>query len=168
MTTAPPLPFEWNGEAMVPLHAGRADKAYVVGERYMLAPFEQRSTASHNHEFAWLHEAWLNLPEHYASQPFAASAEHLRKYALIQAGYSDSHSLVCGSKAEAIRVAAFIRPLDEFAVVTVNWPVVNRFTAKSQSRRSMGKEEFQKSKTAIMDVVARMLGVPTEDLRRAA
>ncbi|WP_216073446.1 hypothetical protein, partial [Acinetobacter baumannii] len=73
--------------------------------------------ASHNHEFAWLHEAWHSLPERYAEQ--FPSSEHLRKYALIQAGYSNSHSLVCGSKAEALRLAAFIRPMDEFAVVTV-------------------------------------------------
>jgi hypothetical protein len=151
---------------MKPLHPRIADKEYVVGERYMLAPYEQRSTASHNHEFAWLHEAWLNLPERYAEQ--FPTSEHLRKYALIQAGYSDSHSLVCGSKAEALRVAAYIRPLDEFAVVTVNGPVVNRFVAKSQSRRAMGKEEFQRSKTRIMDVVAHMIGVPSETLAREA
>lgn len=165
MSTGRPIAFQWDGEAMRPLHPKLADKEYVVGERYMLAPFEQRSVASHNHEFAWLHEAWLNLPERYAEQ--FPSAEHLRKYALIQAGYSNSHSLVCGSKAEALRVAAFIRPLDEFAVVTVNGCVVNRFTAKSQSRRAMGREEFQDSKTKIMDVIAQMIGVEPEQLARA-
>jgi hypothetical protein len=160
-----PIAFNWDGEAMTPVHPKLADKEYVVGERYMLAPFEQRSTASHNHEFAWLHEAWMNLPEQYAEQ--FPSAEHLRKYALIRAGYSDSQSMPCGSKAEALRVAAFIRPMDEFSIVTVNGTVVNRFTAKSQSRRAMGGKEFQESKTKIMDVVAQMIGVEPEQLAKA-
>lgn len=160
-----PIAFSWDGEAMIPIHPKLADKEYVVGERYTLAPYEQRSTATHNHEFAWLHEAWLNLPERLVEQ--FPSSEHLRKWALIRAGYSNSQSLVCGSKAEALRVAAFVRPLDEFSVVTVNGTVVNRFTAKSQSRRAMGAKEFQDSKTKIMEVIAQMIGVEPEQLSKA-
>lgn len=160
-----PLAFDWDGEAMKPLHPKLADKEYVVGERYMLAPYEQRSTASHNHEFAWLHEAWLNLPERYAER--FPTAEHLRKYALIQAGYSDSQSHVCNSKAEALRLQAFLQPIDAFSIVTVNGTVVNRFTARSQSRRAMGAREFQESKTKIMDVIAQMIGVEPEQLGKA-
>lgn len=160
-----PVAFEWDGEAMKPLHPKLADKEYVVGERYMLAPFEQRSQVSHNHEFAWLHEAWLNLPERHAEQ--FPSAEHLRKYALIKAGYSDSASHVCNSKAEALRLRAFLEPIDAFSIVTVNGTVVNRFTARSQSRRAMGAKEFQESKTRIMDVIAQMIGVEPEQLGKA-
>lgn len=157
-----PVAFQWDGEAMKPLHARIADKEYVVGERYMLAPFEQRSTASHNHEFGWLHEAWLNLPERLSGD--FLSSEHLRKWALIRAGYSDSQSFVCSSAAEAMRLAAFLRPIDEFSVVTVSNSVVNRFTAKSQSKRAMGAKEFQKSKTAIMEVIGKLIGVDVETL----
>jgi hypothetical protein len=161
-----PVAFQWDGEVMKPAHPGIADREYVVGERYMLAPFEQRSQASHSHEFAWLHEAWLNLPERLAAQ--FPSSEHLRKYALIQVGYSNSQSHVCASRAEALRLAAFIRPIDEFAVVTVNGNVVNHFTAKSQSRRAMGKAEFQDSKTRIMDFIAAMIGIEPATLAREA
>lgn len=166
MTTGRPIAFNWDGEAMVPVHPRLADKEYVVGERYMLAPFEPRSVASHNHEFAWLQAAWENLPEELAEQ--FPTPTHLRRYALIRAGYSDSHSLVCASKAEALRLAAFIRPMDEFAIVTVNGCVVNRFTAKSQSKRAMGKQVFQDSKTKIMEIVAQMIGVAPEQLREAS
>lgn len=160
--TAPPLAFEWDGDAMVPLNAKRADAFYTVGERYIMAPVSQRSDATHKHEFAWLREAWMSLPDDLAER--FPTAEHLRKWALIRAGYSDSHTITCASKAEAIRVAAFIRPIDEFAVVTTNGATVTRFTAKSQSRRAMGAKEFQDSKTKILEVVARMLGVEPGEL----
>ena len=160
--TAPPLAFEWDGDAMVPLNAKRADAFYTVGERYIMAPVSQRSDATHKHEFAWLREAWMSLSDDLAER--FPTAEHLRKWALIRAGYSDSHTITCASKAEAIRVATFIRPIDEFAVVTTNGATVTRFTAKSQSRRAMGAKEFQDSKTKIMEVVARMLGVEPGEL----
>lgn len=154
----PPEPFVWTDEGvMKPLRPRRADAFYAVGERYILAPVAQRSDSSHRHEFAWLREAWMSLPDHLAEK--FPTPEHLRKWALIRAGYSDSHTIVCASKAEAIRVAAFIRPIDEFAVVVTQGATVTRYTAKSQSKRAMGAREFQDSKTKIMDVIARMLGV---------
>lgn len=155
--TAPPVPFLWDGEVMKPLQPKRADAFYTVGERYIMVPVCQRSDATHKHEFAWLREAWMNLPDDLAER--FPTAEHLRKWALIRAGYSDSHTITCHNKAEALRVAAFIRPIDEFAVVITNEATVTRYTAKSQSRRAMGAKEFQDSKTKIMEVVARMLGV---------
>lgn len=155
--TAPPLAFQWDGEAMKPLNGRRADAFYTVGERYIMAHVCQRSDATHKHEFAWLREAWMTLPDHLAER--FPSAEHLRKWALIRAGYSDSHTITCASKAEALRVAAFIRPIDEFAVVIASGATVTRYTAKSQSRRAMGAKEFQDSKTAIIEVVAKLLGV---------
>ena len=78
--------FTWDGEAMVPRHPRRADQLFVVGETYPLIINEDRSVATHNHEFAWLREAWLNLPETLAD--LYPSPEHLRKRALIEAGYS--------------------------------------------------------------------------------
>jgi len=165
MDTFPPQHFEWNGEAMIPLHRRRADQTFVVGQRYSLVQYEDRSAASHKHEFAWLHEAWQSLPEHLTDK--FPTSEHLRKYALIRAGYSDSHTITCKSKAEALRVAAFIRPIDEFAVVVTQEATVTRFTAKSQSRRAMGNKEFQQSKEKIMEVVARMIGVEPSELPQA-
>jgi hypothetical protein len=154
----PPEPFVWTDEGvMKPLRPRRADAFYAVGERYILAPVALRSDATHKHEFAWLREAWMSLPEHLAER--FPTSEHLRKWALIRAGYSDSQTIVCESKAAALRVAAFVRPIDEFAVVIVNEKIVTRYTAKSQSRRAMGAKDFQDSKTKIMDVIARLLGV---------
>lgn len=163
--TAPPVPFQWDGEVMKPLQPKRADAFYTVGERYIMVPVSHRSDATHKHEFAWLREAWMNLPEALADD--FPTSEHLRKFALIKAGYFDSHTITCGSRAEALRVAAFIKPIDEFAVVVTNAATVTRYTAKSQSRKAMGAKDFQESKTAIMDLIAGMIGVAPKELAGA-
>ena len=145
MTTPPPLPFTWDGEAMRPRQPRAADRAYVVGEGYTLAPVEDRSAASHRHYFAQIAEAFASLPE---GSGFA-SAEHLRK-------------------AAAERVAAFLRPLDEYAVVSVSGGSVVMLTAKSQSVRAMGKAQFEASKEAVLNAVAELVGVTPDALARAA
>src|SRR3546814_9642927 len=53
-----------------------------------------------------------------------ATPDHLRRWALIRAGYRDERSIVCASKAEAQRLAAFIKPMDDYAVVLVSEAVV--------------------------------------------
>ena len=164
MITIYPIAFHWDGEAMIPLNARLADRYYVVGETYRLEPREDRSQRSHNFYFASIHEAWANLPEHDAER--FATADHLRKWALIKAGYRDERSIVCASKAEALRIAAFVRPLDDFAVVTAVNNVVTIYTAKSQSMRSQGKAEFQKSKDRVLDIVSAMIGVGADDLKK--
>ncbi len=167
MSTLPIL-VEWDGEAFQPagsLHKKRANEQYVVGERYTMDVLEQRSAESHRHYFAAIHEAWQNMPERLGEK--FASSEHLRKFALIKAGFRDERSITCSSKAEANRLAVFIRPLDDFAVVTVVGATVTMYTAKSQSMRAMGKVDFAASKDAVLDVIARMIGTSAEDLAKA-
>ena len=163
-----PLIFRWDGEAMAPLprFAKEADRRYVIGESYRLDEMLPRSRATHNHYFASVEEGWANLPEE-AAERFPTS-EHLRKYALIKAGFADQRSIVCASKAEAQRVGGFIKPMDEFAVVTVSEAVVTVYTAKSQSIKAMGAKPFQASKQAVLDVIAGMIGVSPDELERAA
>lgn len=151
---------------MIPKRPLAADRQYVVGEVYLLAVTEERSWASHGHYFAALNEAWKNLPEELADQ--YPTVEHMRKRALIKVGYRDERSIVCASKAEAHRVAAFIRPLDGYAFVIVCENVVIHLTAKSQSSRAMGKKDFEESKRAVLDIVARMVKVTTEQLEKNA
>lgn len=164
MSNAPPLPCLWDGEAFVPLarFAKVADRHYVVGETYPLVVEEGRSGVSHRHYFASLTEAWKNLPETQAER--FPTSEHLRKFALIHCGYADERSIACHSSAEAERVAAFVKPMDDFAVVVTNTTVVKVFTAKSQSTKAMGAKDFQRSKQAVLDYVAGMIGVTPEAL----
>jgi len=167
MTDCPPLLCEWTGEAFAPL-GPRAQKTanehFVVGERYRIAEHQERSNASHSHEFAWLHEAWKNLPERFADM--FPSSEHLRKRALIEAGFYNEMVIDAGTKAAAIRVAAGFRSHDEFCVAVVSGPIVAVRTAKSQSRRAMDKAEFARSKQAIMEIVSDMLGVDADTLQK--
>jgi hypothetical protein len=165
MTGPIPMAFTWDGDAMVPAHPRLADRHFVIGEVYSLVQHEDRSAVSHRHYFASIREAHNNLPEDVALD--FPTPERLRKFCLIKAGYCDSQSFVASSKAEALRLAAFIKPVDEFSVVTVEGPVVTRYTAKSQSERAMGKKEFQASKDAVLGIISDMLGVAPRDLETA-
>ena len=160
-----PIYFYWDGEAMVPRVRRAADLTFVVGETYPMKVEEERSSNSHRHYFAAVNEAFHNLPESLV-QDFP-TPEHLRRYALIKAGICDSQTLVCASAAEARRVAAFMKPLDEFSIVTVNAGTITRYTAKSQSIRAMGKKEFQESKDKVLDVLSAMIGTTVSELERA-
>lgn len=157
--------FLWDGDAMIPRYPKIADQIYVVGETYVLEEHYERSSATHRHFFAAVSEAFTNLPEHLA-QDFA-TPEMLRKYAVIKAGYHNHRSIVTRSKAEALRLAAFVRPMDEFAIVTVSDCVVDVFTAKSQSHRAMNRQEFAASKEAVLAILARMIDTAPVELERA-
>ncbi len=165
-----PMFFQWTGDVMQPL--GRftrlAGEAFTKGEQYRMEAVEARSWISHAHQFAWLHDAWLNLPEQYAIAPWAQSSEHLRKYALIRTGFCNTQTWVCGTKAEASRWAANMRPEDEYSIVVAQGSTVVRYTAKSQSARAMGAKDFQGSKTAILDFIAGLLGVEAAELAATA
>lgn len=161
----PPVLFMWDGEAMRPANPKLADRHFVIGEAYPLIVNEERSTNSHSHYFAALNEAWKNLPEAEAER--WPTVEHLRKYALIRAGFRDERSIVCASKAEAQRMAAFVKPMDEYAIVATSEAVVRVYTAKSQSMRAMGKADFQASKDAVLTIVSQLIGVTPEALGQA-
>lgn len=158
------IPMRWDGEAMVPARgfAKRCDDEFTIGLTYNLECVEERSAASHRHYFAAINEMWQTLPDHLAER--FPSSEHLRKYALIRAGFATQRQFVASSKAEAMRLAAFMRPVDEYAVVSLREATVTVWTAESQSQKAMGKERFQGSKTAVLDTIASMLGIRPEDV----
>lgn len=158
-----PIPCTWDGEAMRPLarFAKRCDQEFVVGECYAVSVEHERSQASHRQYFAALNDAWLNLPE--TDERFPTS-EHLRKWALIQCGFCDERSAVFQSAEDARKAAALIAPADDYAVVVHSGPVVKVYTAKSQSVRAMGKDDFQKSKQAVLELVSNLSGTGAADL----
>lgn len=158
-----PLNFNWDGDFMIPLSPARADRQYVVGEVYRLAPHEERSHRSHAHYFASVTEVWRNLPEHMTDR--FPTADHLRKWALIRTGHCNSESIVLPTKKAAQEVAAFTRRREEFAVVTVVDFTVTVYTAMSQSYRAMGKKRFQQSKDDVLDLLSTVIGVETAQLQ---
>ena len=166
--TSLPMKMRWDGERFEPLgrSAQEATARFVIGAVYALEEIAPRSEASHNHFFACLAEAWRNLPEDQSEQ--FPSPDHLRKWALIKQGFRDERSIVCGSNALALRIAAFVRPMDEFAIVTVANSVVMVWTAKSQSLRAMGKADFEASKNAVLGYVATLIGTSADELAKNA
>ena len=166
MSTPAPIVIRYDGEAFIPLNqrfARQACKDFVCGEVYHMVVEEPRSMSSHRHEFAWLREAWRNLPEDLAA--LYPSEEHLRKRALIEAGFYTEQAIDAGTRAAALRVAAAIPSLDEFAFTKIEGATVLVRRARSQSLRAMGAKDFALSKQAILGIIADMLSVPPEVLR---
>ena len=159
MTSPVTLQYFGEGEFRAPTQywARKCDELFVIGDVHRLAQHHDRSDATHGHYFACISNAWQSLPDHLLEH--YPDAETLRKKMLIRAGYADVRTIVCASKAEALRVAAFVRPMDVYAIVTVKDAVVSVFTAQSQSYRAMGKHEFNKSKQAVLQAIDDLLGV---------
>lgn len=167
--SAPPIPFMYEGHGTfkaLPRAVATCAEHYGQGEVVMLAPVEEHSEVSRRHEFAWLREAWVNLPEGLAEA--YPSAEHLRKRAMIATGWCTTQDYVCGSKAEAARWAANLRrELDAYTLILVSGAVVRVHRAKSQGKGKMKPADFQASKQAILEWVSDLLGTTPEALQRA-
>lgn len=131
-----------------------------------------RSGISHKHQFAWVKDAWMNLPEEVQSQPWAETPETLRKHALIATGFHQLTAIDCGAKAPAMRVKAALVAAEAkahgYALGQVQGSVVRVWTPESQSFRAMGGKRFQESKQAILDWIAAQIGVTPEELRNSA
>ena len=157
--------FTWNGQAMIPTRLLAAAKTYEPGRRYWLEEVSDRSWFSHRHEFAWIAEAWNNLPEALADK--FPTPEHLRKAALIATGWHREMIIEAGSAAAALRVAAYAKGRDEFAHVVTRGPTVTVRWARSQRMHGhdrMDKAEFAASKDAILGWISNLLGIEPEQL----
>lgn len=165
-----PLQCIWTGEAFKPANRRThqdADTRYGAGEVVWFDPERPRSKVSHDHFFAIVGEAWENLPERLAER--FPTSDSLRHYALCKSGYCDVETFVAASEAEAPRLAAFIRSGAKDGVqVVVNGASITRLTPHSQSQKAMGAKVFQESKAAVLNVLADLLEVQPEALRRAA
>ena len=151
MTT---IPLKYEGDNI--FRALRPVKDIEVGTVAGWARQEHRSAESHRFYFAAIADAWANLREDVAAT--LPSAEHLRKWALIQSGYCAMTKLAFKTNAEAIAACAFISALDTYAECGVNGTVAVIRRATSQSMKAMGKEEFQKSKEAVLAVISQLIG----------
>lgn len=169
MSDFPPLKWRWTGSEMEPVGQrakNEADRQFVIGAVYRLVEERERSEISHKHEFAWLRTAWKNLPENIADE--YPSPDHLRKAALIEAGFFTQTITDVGTNAAALRMVPIIKAKDQFCVVIVRGPILVVRDAMSQRKRAMPPDVFQRSKQAILEIVAQMIGVSPETLSRNA
>jgi hypothetical protein len=163
--TTQPITYRCVAGTLIPKQRWLFDRTFVDGQEYELAIHEPRSTNSHNHYFAAVREAWKNLPEKLSKR--YPDPEHLRKWSLIKCGWVIERTVVCGTEAVAAEVAALAARLDESAVVTIYGTTVIIGTARSQKTTgndAMNKEEFQKSKQAVLEYIAGLIGVDVATL----
>ena len=159
------IAFRWSDDGvMVPLRPKLADAEFCVGAEYLLEEVKLRSINNHNHYFVRLSELWHSLPDDQAMRFLTPDA--LRRYALVMTGWRDERTIVAESKAAAQRISSFIKPMDEHAVITVRECVVRVWTAKSQSMKAMGKDDFNRSKQDVLAFVEDMIGVKPEQLAK--
>ena len=160
---AAPVVMSWDGEVMrpaTPFMAKKADEIFVIGLKYPLVVHEDRSMSSHNFYFANLAEAFSNLPHDLEAE--YPTFEHFRAKGLIRTGHRDERVIFCETPELAQLFAAFIRPKDDYAIISVNDCTVVEWTAKSQSRKAMGAKEFQASKRDVLSWAWALVGVDPE------
>jgi hypothetical protein len=165
--TAWRLLFQWDGESLVPANqvwAGRADRDLVVGEKYMVAEYSDRTKRSHDHFFAAVDEAFQNLPESVADR--FRDSEHMRKIALVECGYYTETIQHFTTKQDAIRAAALAT--EDGAVVSVYRTYCIKRVPMSQSYRAMGKAQFQESKDKVLQWISDLIGVQRDELEKQA
>lgn len=157
--------------AMVPQqrYHNVCQRQFAVGEAYPLQVVEERSMASHKAYFAAINEGYKNLPEKIAAR--FPSAEHLRKWLLIETGWHEEKEFECASEKHAKSLKTFIRTEDEYVRISSpkSYPtmVIIR-KARSQSMASMGKALFEQSKKDVLDLLESMVDVPKGTLMREA
>ncbi len=161
-----PFAYRWTGDSFEPLvhFKKRCDETFVIGEVLWLVPHEARSPQSHRHQFAWLRNAWAMLPEDIA--PLYPTPEHLRKRAMIEAGFFSEEIIEVDSPQAALRVAAYVQTRDQFQLVLVSGCNIIIRTAESQSYSSMKNARFQETKSAMMQIIADLIGITPEELER--
>lgn len=163
-----PVIFVWDGDVMVPLprFRKRCDELYAVHEEYPLVVLENRNMASHNHYFAALSEGHENLAEEFAGK--YPTPEHLRAWALVEAGFYDEREYEMDTPQDAKRLALMLRTKEPLARLTIKGSTVVERVPKSQSTAAMKKQEFEESKNAVLAIVAAMARTTPAQLHREA
>jgi hypothetical protein len=154
--------------AMVPTprYEGLAAKQFHPNEDYALVILEARSRASHNHYFACIEAGFQNLPQNIAAR--WPSPEHLRHWCLVETGWCDEMECELTSESEARKLAARIRIESPYARIKVRGRKIIGWYPKSQSAAAMGRESFEASKKAVLDLLEGMIGVPIGSLSKEA
>lgn len=140
--------------------------AIQPGEVHGWQMVEARSMKSHDHFFACIHEAWKNLPEDLAEE--FPSPDHLRKWALIKAGFCTTFLMTCITEREAENLLMMARKLDRFAIAQRVDKTVTVWTADSQRRDAQGRKEFQEAKEKALHIVSELIGTDITTLKQEA
>jgi hypothetical protein len=142
------------------------DLQFESGEEYPLGIIEHASDKSRGHYFVVLQEIYSNLPETEKRFP---TWEHLRHWALVEAGFCAISSTVMDTPKDAKMLAGAVRVSDPYAVIVVRENVVRIARAKSQSKIAMKSVEFQQSKEAVLNICSALVpGIDRSELKKRA
>jgi hypothetical protein len=154
--------FQFVDGHMVPLHRGGAARRFRENEIVWLqeAPLVEATDRSRRHMWAILSKAWASIPEDLKDA--YPNTDALRKRALIAAGFFDEVAIEGVTPAQAGALVTSLRRKDVFSHVRIQNGVVFQRTAKSQ--KMMERDEFERSKQAICQIAAELIGVDLETL----
>lgn len=141
-------------------------RQFEVDEDYALGPIDSISGKSRAHFFAGLHDTWSSLPVDVAKR--FPTAEHFRKWVLVQVGHCTIIESAFETVADAKRHALDLRKVDEYAVIARIGATVVCKIAKSIGGKAIKGAEFQRVKTEALDLAASMVGVSRETLEANA
>lgn len=159
------LPMRYEGDGLFRcLHPKRVKQA--VGDVHGWQMAEHRSKASHDHFFACVNEAWKSLPEDMADD--FPSPEHLRKWALIKAGFCSETRIACANNSEAMTLATKAKAMDKYSIVAIDGKLVTIWTADSQRKDAMGRQAFQEAKERALHIISELIGTDAATLKEAA
>lgn len=161
-----PVMFEWTAEgvmAPLPRFKRLCDRQYAVHEQYALAPVDNISDSSRRGFFGAIRETWRNLPEDDNRFP---SEEHLRKRALVGAGWAAHSQYVLDTPTDAKKLAVILRRHDEYAVIRVSGNTLDVWVAKSIGGGQITPEEWKQVKPRALDWAAAQIHVRRTELEK--
>lgn len=141
-------------------------RQFEPGEDYALGPVDGVPERSRRHFFAALDDSWGSLPSEVGKR--YPTFEHFRKWLLVQVGHCTVVENAYETVADAKQAALSLRAVDEYAVIARVGTTVVCKIAKSVSPKQIKGAEFQKVKTAALDLASSMVGVSRETLEANA
>lgn len=163
-----PVMYTWSDdEVMVPVprFLPLCRRQFAAHEDYALGIIENVSGKSRAHLFAAIKDSWDNLPGDGNRFP---TPEHFRKWLLVRVGHCTETNYVMDTPKDAARMARALRAADEYAIIVVRENTVLFATAKSIASTAIKHEEFQKVKTAVLDLASSMTGISRGALAKEA
>lgn len=170
---APPILVRFTGDVFEPANVPmltRAQKHFETGEVYAIEFADPPSDVTKRHFFAVINDSWKNLSneplpgKNWSLADRYPSPEHLRKWAIVKAGYADESMVPCDTDEMADRVVMMARRLDTYCVISrpEGSNVVRIWTAQSITK--MDRRTFQNCKTLVFGILSDLIGVEPHTL----
>lgn len=136
-----------------------------LGNTFELETIEDRSNEHHRWLFAVVKKVFENLPEVHAEQ--FKNPEHLRKRALIEAGWCRHIKMHADDAPEIMRLCIW---LDPYMLISAGLHGVNIYQAKSMRMKRNGgeltKEKFKEVVERMLHYMAGLIGLDPAELLR--